>query len=277
MGRQPRVFAVALVVVRIVLNAQRLGCRLGLDVGRVGVSPFIAEEVVPVDPAGVGIGLIGVGRQPRGFAVALVVVRLILNAQRLGCRLGLGIGLVGGGPFVAEEFVPVDPAGVGIGLIGLGRKPRVFTITLVVVRLVLNAQRLSGGLGLGVGRVEVGPLIAEEVVPVDPASVGIGVIWAGRQPRGFAVAIFVFRTTLNAQRLSGDLGLGVGRVEVGPFIAEEVVPVDPAGVGIGLIWAGRQPRGFAEALFVFRITLDAQRLSGGLGLGVGIKILLGWH
>ncbi len=275
--RQPRVFAVALCVVGATLDAQRLGCRLGLGVGRVPVGPFLAEEVVPAHPAGVYIDLIGGGRQPRVFAVALSVVGVTLDAQRLGCRLGLGVGRVPVGPFLAEEVVPAHPAGVYIDLIGGGRQPRVFAVALSVVGVTLDAQRLGCRLGLGVGRVPVGPFLAEKVVPAHPAGVDIDLIGAVRQPRVFAVALCVVGATLDAQRLGCRLGLGVGRVEVGPFIAEEVVPVHPAGVGIDLMGAGRQPRVFAVALCVVGATLDAKRLGCRLGLGVGIKILLCGH
>ena len=146
------------------------------------------------------------------------------------------------------EVVPVDPAGVGIEHIGAGRQPWVFTVALFVVRQTLDAQRLGCHLGFGVGRVEVRPFIAEEVVPTYPADAGIALIRAGRQPRIFAVALFVVGHTLDAQFLDCRLGLGVGRVDVGPFIAEEVVPTYPADAGIDLVGAVWQPRVFAVAL-----------------------------
>ena len=130
-------------------------------------------EVVPVYPAGVGIERIGAGRQLRVFAVALFVVGQTLDAQRLGCHLGFGVGRVEVGPFIAEEVVPVYPTGGGIDITGAGRQPRVFAVALCIVEPTLDAQRLGCRLGLGVGRVDVGPFIAEEVVPVYPAGVGI--------------------------------------------------------------------------------------------------------
>ncbi len=133
------------------MGAQRLGCRLGLGVGRVKVGPFIAEEVIPAHPTGVGIEPTGSGRQSRVFAVALCVVGLILDAQRLGCHLGLGVSRVQVGPFIAEEVVPVHPADVGVDLLGFVWQPRVFAVALCVVGLILDAQRLGCRLGLGVG------------------------------------------------------------------------------------------------------------------------------
>ncbi|MOA63322.1 hypothetical protein D3C78_1890060 [compost metagenome] len=78
---------------------------------------------------------------------------MILDSQRLGCCLRLGVVGVSVGFFFAQESVQVRPAGVGIELDGMGRQSRIFVTALGVVALTLDPQRLDCCLRLGVGGV----------------------------------------------------------------------------------------------------------------------------
>ncbi|MNO71366.1 hypothetical protein D3C76_622820 [compost metagenome] len=149
--RKPRIFGVALLVVGLTFDPQRLGCRLRLGVGGVEVGFFLAQEGVPAGPAGIGIELVGGERQSRIFAMAISVVRLTFDSQRLGRCLRLGVGSVIVGFFLAQEGVPVRPAGLGIDLIGGGRQFRVFAVALLVDMQPRNSQRLGCSLRLYVG------------------------------------------------------------------------------------------------------------------------------